>query len=239
MRLALCFRFPWRLQIGSAAIAALIAAACGDSTLVAPDGSTISMGASASVIAADGGIATVSSLVVEADGQPAEDRTSVVFIATGGELCVVASGAPESECAWSTIITAKTVDGVASALVRGGAGSTLTVDARSGRITASKMFTLSSLVAPAGSKVLMNSNPDSVSVGSSSRILAFLTTAEGAAVPNGTRVVFRASAGRLDQAIVITQDGFAGATFVGSAAGTTVISATSGAASGSDTVVVR
>lgn len=222
-----------------ALLVALTGLHCADSPLVAPIGSSLKLSSPATVIAAEGGTTTVSALLTEEDGVPAENGTQILFLATGGDLCVQpTSGA--SGCLWSTIVTAKTQDGIAYVLARAGSGPTMKVDANSGKATQSTTLTVSSVVAPAGAKSLVESDPDTVSAGAAARVTAFVTTADGSPVPNATRVVFRASSGILSRGIVLTQDGFASTTLTAPASAvSTVVSLGSGALRDSVIVVVQ
>lgn len=215
-----------------------LAASCSEGVLVAPNGSRMDLTAAATTIAGNGGTTMVSALLTEEDGVFAEDGTTVAFMTSGGEVCTPAADAP-AECAWSTITIAKTRDGVAQALVRAGVGNTMTVEARSGSIKATRDLTISSLVAPAGGSMLVEAEPDTVAAGGSSQILAFVSTADGAPVPEFTRVVFTTSSGKLSRNIALTEDGFAGTTLTAGAAGAAVVSIVSGAVRDSATITVQ
>ena len=218
----------------------IVTAQCDDSP-IALDGSTIDLTVGSTVIAADGGTTSISALLTESDGRTPKNGTIVVFMASGGELCKAASeNVVTTECTGSTILPVETTNGVATAVVRAGLAGTLTVDARSGAVKATpKTITVASLVAPPGAKVVLQSEPDTIVVGGSSRVRAFITTADGAAVPSATRVVFGTTAGTLSRTIVLTQDGLAEVTLHGTAPGQIVVSLASGALRASDTIVVR
>ncbi len=208
-----------------------ISAQC-DSPLVAPDGSAITLSVASTVIPADGGQTTVSALVTEGDGVHVPDGTRVVFLASGGDLCALPSSSGE-ECVWSSIVAAETKDGIAGASVRAGGAGTLTLDARSGGINATpKTITVSSLAAPAGAKVVLDSEPDTVQIGGAATVRAFVSTAEGNPVPNSTRVVFASTKGKLSRTIALTQDGFADVIFTAAEAGEAVVTLSSGTARG-------
>jgi hypothetical protein len=180
----------------------------------------------------------VTALVSEQDGVAVKDGTRVVFISSGAELCQPASD-EKDECAWASIVTVGTKKGVATTRLRAGGAGTITLDARSGSVNAAqKTLTASALTAPANAKVVLESEPDTIKAGGSTAIRAYLTTAEGAPVPNATRVVFSATGGTLNRAIVLTQEGFADAVFTGTTPGAAEVSLVSGTAKGSVPIMV-
>lgn len=216
----------------------LIASASCDTSLVAPSGSSIVLAIGSTILPADGGQTTATALVTEQDGIAVKDGTRVVFIASGGDLC---ESPPDEavDCNWASIITVGTKKGIASARLRAGGAGAITLDARSGGVNAAqKTITASALTAPANSKVVLDSEPDTIKVGGKTAIRSYLTTAEGAPVPNATRVVFSATGGTLSRNIVLTQEGFADAVFTGSTAGTAEVSLVSGTAKSSVSIVI-
>jgi hypothetical protein len=223
----------------SAVLAYAVAMGACNEPMIAPDGSSIDLSIGASTIAAGGEPTTVSVLVAEQDGVLVRDGTRVTFVLSGGEVCTDSAAPSHTGCTWSNIATAETKVGVATAYVRGREAGTITLQVRSGSITTSKNITVSGLVAPANAKVVIQATPDSLAVGASSAIRAFVSTAEGAPVANGTRVVFTATNGTIDRPIVLTQDGFADARFLASTAGTAEVKLVSGPASGLTSITVR
>jgi hypothetical protein len=210
-----------------------------DNSALAPEGSTIDISTGSTTIAADGGQTTISALVSEPGGILVSDGTRVIFIASGGEICASAPPGLSADCGWSSIVTTTTRGGIASATVRGQEAGSLTVEARSGTAKVSKTITVSSIAAPANAKVVLESEPDTITVGESAKIRAFISAADGTPVVNFTRVVFSATSGTLTRRIVLTQEGFAETTLVGTTAGETTISLASGPASGNVKVLVN
>lgn len=215
---------------------------CSDSSPLAPDGSTIELAANPTQLGVDGDTAVLTAFVYESDGRRVDNGTIVTFIASSGGFCQPEStsqqGAPAGRCD-SGIVSASTRDGIAKAVYSSGSTpGDVTITARSGVITKAATLTLTALVAPADAKVVADAEPDTIAVGQTSRITAFLSTATGP-VQNGTRVVFSSADSAVLDPIATTHDGFAQTTVMGRRAGALAVLIVSGTVRDSAVVIVR
>jgi hypothetical protein len=181
----------------------------------------------AGALAADGDTAVVNVYVREFEGDPVEDGTTLLLTAAGGTLCATPASYPwpvrqnvtplscaeSADAVWPAILKLKTYGGVASALVRTAAvPGTLTIAARSGSLTGTKDVAISAIVAPAQSRIVGGSSPDTVVTGQMATVTAFLTTPAGEPVQARTRVLFSAvdtGAVEVTRQLALTQDGYA------------------------------
>jgi hypothetical protein len=243
----------WLVRAALAASAALGAAGCSDAPLIAPNGSRIEISVAPTLLAADGDTAVVSVYVTEADGAPVADGTQVVLTATGGTLCAAPTPLPwflrpeaqPPSCAgqlaqpWPTIVELQTTAGVGTALVRSGpAAGPLGLRARSGGVSETTSVNVSGVTAPAGAKLVLQAEPDTIALNRSSTITAYLTTAENVPVPDGTLVIFAAPDHALSRSIAVARGGFARSVLTGKKGGDAVVTVTSGTTTGQVTVTV-
>lgn len=213
----------------------------------APDDSRIEVSASPVALVSGGDTAIVSALVTEEDGQWVEDGTNVTFTATGGSLCRSRPRVSPQSIGCDSIsgqllpaVSAQTRRGLVTVLfVSGSTSGSGSVKAVSAGATGTAQLTISGLLAPQTATVVVQASPDTLPLNAAATVLAFFTTAEGTSVGNATRVVFAADGGRLSHAIASTQDGFAQTVVTATREGPLVITATSGLATGRDTIIVR
>jgi hypothetical protein len=201
-------------------IAVIGLGACTDT--VAPEGATIGLSASRTVLGTGGDSALISAVVLESTGDPVVDGTVVFFVASFGELC--ASGA-HRDCASgaeaSAAIRTKTDGGVAKAIFRTASQSgVVTITGTSGKTTGTLSITVSATVAPPSSRTVLSITPDTVvSGGGRALITAYIVDSIGRPVPDNTRISLAAKTGTVSPRIALTGGGFATAVFV---AGTVV-----------------
>jgi hypothetical protein len=209
------------------ALLALGTVQCSDGPIVAPENATLIVALAPSTIGADGDTSRVSVYLSEPDGVYVDDETRVVLSVSGAWMCALPSAgelrsarstdpAPCSAQAavqWSPIVELRTHGGVASALLRSGPTSgALSVTAKSGTVSQSTNVTVSALVAPSTGKGTIQLAQESLAAGKSMTVDAFLTTQDGAPVPDNTRVVFTSSdtaALALSRTVALTSAGLA------------------------------
>jgi hypothetical protein len=226
-----------------AALATLVAvASCDTGPLVAPDGSRIELGASRTTLAAEGDSAVVTALVTESDGIPVENGTEVSLVTTGGGLCPATQVPTEilttytviPDCSaraelWPSAVVVKTKHGIATAVLKStGVPGPVVVRARSGDVADTLSITISTIVAPGGARAIVQADPDTILVGGTSRIRAFLTDSTGAPVANDLRVAFVGPDSTIPRGIALTRSGFAETTYHGWTAGRDTVVVTSG-----------
>jgi hypothetical protein len=224
-----------------AIISVILIAGCGTDVLLAPQGATISVAVNPNQVAAGGDTALITALVLESDGAPVEDETSVIFTVNRGGLC--ANGAdPCADGSALSAFTATTKDGIASVrFVSGSVATTSLVTVRSGSATAATdTIAITNRAAPAGTKSVLVAKPDTVSVGRSADITAYLYGTDGAPVPDGTRLVFLSRDSlTVGRSLALTSAGFAETTVIGRSAGSWYLLVASGNYRDSVKVVVK
>lgn len=213
----------------------LTSVSCSDNFPVAPDGSRIELTVAPPLVAIDGDSAVITAFVTEADGRPVDRGTRITLTATGGLLCPSAT-----TCDASSLAIVETRDGIATAILTSGRSTVpIVITARSGGISAVANVSISALVAPAGSVAIVEASPDTITVGGTADVHAFITTADGNPVPDATRVVFSTPDTSHRHTIGLTNQGFVSTRVLGKSVGTVVITVQSGSARGADTLVVR
>lgn len=222
------------------ALAGAILAQCNEQ-LLAPSGSKATLTVNPDQVATGGDTAVLTALILEGDGYPVDDNTVVLFTASPGGLC----SATGDNCAPGSapgIWSATTKEGIAVVrFVSGDIGTTATVSARSGGAPeVSTTITVSSRAAPNGAKAVLVADPDTIAVGASSRIRAYVYDANGTPVVDGTRVAFVArDSVRVRKGIALTDRGFAETDVTGLAAGARYVLVHSGSLRDSVQVVIQ
>ena len=203
---------------GTAFITATSGSASGSATVVFTSGSpftvTLQANPTSQIVGAS---STLTATVVDQYGNPVPNGTNVTFASNIGE----------------PIAPALTTNGLATSSISSTLAGTAFITATSGAASGSAtvIFTPSSAFT-----VTLQANPTSQSVGASSTLTATVVDQFGNPVPNGTNVTFASNIGG-PIAPALTTNGLATSSISSTVAGTAFITATSGAASGSATVI--
>ena len=203
---------------GTAFITATSGAASGSATVIFTPGSPVTVTLQANPTSQSvGASSTLTATVVDQFGNPVTNGTNVTFASNIG----------------GPIAPALTTNGLATSSISSTVAGTAFITATSGVASGSAtvIFTPGSAFT-----VTLQANPTSQSVGASSTLTATVVDQYGNAVPDGTSVTFTTSLGNVLTPRVTT-NGLATSSISSTLAGTVSITATSGAASGSATVI--
>ena len=203
---------------GTAFITATSGAASGSATVIFTPGSPVTVTLQANPTSQSvGASSALTATVVDQYGNPVANSTSVTFTTSLGNVLTprvttngLATSSISSTLAGTAFITATSGSASGSATVNFTPGSAFTVT--------------------------LQANPISQSVGASSTLTATVVDQFGNPVPNGTNVAFASNIGN-PIALALTINGLATSSISSTLAGTAFITATSGAASGSATVL--